>query len=413
LYYQIILFSPTDNTNLNLTLKTTKKPCSLQIKFALAKISKKTSLNKLKRNQKRHNRCLSPNVPKGTQINNIITLKPNNSPNQTSISGSNEFTIEDFGQPWEVTQQTSVPHGITPAGAKPFTEGTNSTGIKLGELIQATGQPWEVTQQTSVPHGTTPADQQLTEGNNSNGIKLGELTSNSQEIISTIQATGQPWEVTQQTSVPRRTTPADQQLTEGNNSNGIKLSELTSNSQEIISTIQATGQPCEVTQQTFAQHGQVSADDQRLNEGNTSTGIKNLLHEFNPAVMIPAGNPTQIYPKPTGNYPQQILKQAYGSSKNFLHEFNPAVMIAAVTPPPIHPKPIQNYQQQILTQSYGTNNHASPAPNRCPTRFSVIPTERPKAVGVPKTRKYSDTNTTHKATMEPGNTVHLPKRYSY
>ena len=66
LYYQIILFSPTDNTNLNLTLKTTKKPCSLQIKFALAKISKKTSLNKLKRNQKRHIRCLSPNVPKGT-----------------------------------------------------------------------------------------------------------------------------------------------------------------------------------------------------------------------------------------------------------------------------------------------------------------------------------------------------------
>ena len=39
----------------------------------------------------------------------------------------------------------------------------------------------EVTQQTSGPHGTTPADQQLTEGNNSNGIKLGEL----------IQTTGQ------------------------------------------------------------------------------------------------------------------------------------------------------------------------------------------------------------------------------
>jgi hypothetical protein len=155
----------------------------------------------------------------------------------------------------------------------------------------------------------------------------------------------------------------------------------------------------------------VSADDQRLNEGNTSTGIKNLLHEFNLAVMIPAGNPTQIYPKPTGNYPQQILKQAYGSSKNFLHEFNPAVMIAAVTPPPIHPKPIQNYQQQILTQSYGTNNHASPAPNRCPTRFSVIPTERPKAVGIPKTRKYSDTNTIYKATKEPENTAQLPNRY--
>ena len=35
-------------------------------------------------------------MPKGTQINNFITLNPNNSTNQTSISGSNEFTIEDF-----------------------------------------------------------------------------------------------------------------------------------------------------------------------------------------------------------------------------------------------------------------------------------------------------------------------------
>jgi hypothetical protein len=55
--------------------------------------------------------------------------------------------------------------------------------------IQATGQPWEVTQQTSVPHGiTTAAVQQLTEGKNSIGIKLGELTSNSQETMPTQQA---------------------------------------------------------------------------------------------------------------------------------------------------------------------------------------------------------------------------------
>ena len=94
--------------------------------------------NNLKRKQKRHNRCQSPNVPKGTQINNFITLKPNNSPNQTSISGSNEFDIEDFGQPWEVTQQTSVPHGTTLADQQ-LIEGNNSNGIKLGELIQATG----------------------------------------------------------------------------------------------------------------------------------------------------------------------------------------------------------------------------------------------------------------------------------
>ena len=59
--------------------------------------------------------------------------------------------IQATGQPWEVTQQTSVPHGTTPADAQQFTEGNNFNGIKLGELIQTTGQPWEVTQQTSTP----------------------------------------------------------------------------------------------------------------------------------------------------------------------------------------------------------------------------------------------------------------------
>ena len=299
--------------------------------------------------------------------------------------------IKATGQPWEVTHQTFVPHRTTPADQQ-FTEGNNSNGIKLGELIQATSQPWEatqqasiqhgnnpadrtgahaqadllpniyghdqhhqisttdfpqptkatgqsweVTQQTFVPHETTPADQQLTEGNNSNGIKLGEL----------IQATGQPWEVTQQTSAPHGTTPADQQLTEENNSNGIKLGELTSNPQEIISTIQATGQPWEVTQQTLAQHGQLSADVQRLIEGNTFTGIKIFFHAINPAVMIPAGNPTPINPKPIENYPQPIFMQSYGpnfhASKNFFHEFNLAAMIPAATSSSIYPKPIKNY----------------------------------------------------------------------
>ena len=115
--------------------------------------------------------------------------------------------------------------------------------------------------------------QQFTEENNPNGIKLGELTSNSQEIISTIQATGHPWEVTQQTSVPHGTTPDDaQQFTKGNNSNGVKLgeSESTSNSQVIISTIQATGQPWEVTQLTSVPHGTTPVDAQQSTEENNS-----------------------------------------------------------------------------------------------------------------------------------------------
>ena len=96
LYYQIILFSPTDHANLNLTLKTTKITCNSLIKLASKKSQKRTCSNKLKQEKKWHNICHSPNVPKGTQINNFITLNPNNSTNQTSISGSNKFTIEDF-----------------------------------------------------------------------------------------------------------------------------------------------------------------------------------------------------------------------------------------------------------------------------------------------------------------------------
>ena len=131
--------------------------------------------------------------------------------------------------------------------------------------------------------------------------------------------------------------------------------------------------------------------------------------------MIPAGTPTPIYPKSIENYPQPIFMQSYGpnshASENFFHEFNPAAMIPAATTPPIYPQPIENYQQQIFTQSCGTNNHATPAPNHWTTRFSVILTKRPKAVGVPTTRKYSDANTIHKVTMEPGNTVKNPNRY--
>ena len=118
LYYQIILFSPTDHAKLNSTLKTTKINCNSQIEIApkTEKSLKKTSSNKLIREQKRHNRCHSPNVPKGTQINEFNTLKPNNSTNQTSISGSHEFTVEDFTS--GALQQIST--GIAPTRSRPI-----------------------------------------------------------------------------------------------------------------------------------------------------------------------------------------------------------------------------------------------------------------------------------------------------
>ena len=52
LYYQIILFSPTDHANLNLTLKTTKITCNSLIKLAPKKSQKRTYSNKLKREKK-------------------------------------------------------------------------------------------------------------------------------------------------------------------------------------------------------------------------------------------------------------------------------------------------------------------------------------------------------------------------
>ena len=116
LYYQIILFSPTDHANLNLTLKPTKITCNSLIKLAPKKSQKRTYSNKLKREKKWYNICHSPNVPKGTQINNFITLNPNNSTNQTSISGSHEFTVEDFTS--GALQQIST--GIAPTRSRPI-----------------------------------------------------------------------------------------------------------------------------------------------------------------------------------------------------------------------------------------------------------------------------------------------------
>jgi hypothetical protein len=270
-----------------------------------------------------------------SKINILLNLPNLNSlTNQNFIAGPNQ-AAEEASQLIPGTEFSI----ITAAPLIELGEST-SNSQEIMPTIQATGQPWEATQQTFVPHGTTPAvAQQFTEGNNSSGIKLGELTSNSQEIMPTIQATGQPWEVTQQTSVPHGTTPAvAQQFTEGNNSSGIKLGELTSNSQEIMPNIQAKGQPWEVTQQTSVPHGTTPAVAQQFTVGTNSIEIK--LGEFT-----------------------------------------------------------SNSQETMPTQQASTH---------C---VSVILTERPKAVGVPKTRKYSDTNTIHKATMEPGNAVKFPNRY--
>jgi hypothetical protein len=167
-------------------------------------ISQNAHIKKLKQKQQRLAKRYLLNTPTGAQMNYFPTFNFKNLTNQTFLAGPQQVN------PTEA--RSEIPTG---------NELASSQAAASAHRIQATGPPWNVTQQTSVPHGASPTDdQQFTEVNNSNEIILGELTSNSQELISTIHATGQPWEVTQQTSVPHGTTPADdQQFTEGNNSN--------------------------------------------------------------------------------------------------------------------------------------------------------------------------------------------------
>ena len=266
LYYQIILFSPTEFSNLNSTKKSKSKSRTVHQKLEIK--SEILHLNKSIKHQQRMNKRHPQEAVQYSEINILLNLPNLNSlTNQNFIAGPNQ-AAEEASQLIPGTEFSIIP-------AAPLIELGESTSNsqEIMSTIRATGQPWEATQQTFVPHGTTSAvAQQFTEGNNSIGTKLGELTSNSQEIMPTIQATGQPWEVTQQTSVPHGTTPAvAQQFTDGNNSIRIKLGELTSNLQEIISTIQATGQPWEVTQQTSVPHGITPAVAQQFTEGNNST----------------------------------------------------------------------------------------------------------------------------------------------
>jgi hypothetical protein len=204
LYYQIILFSPTDNPNLNSSSKTKLQNRQKQSKFAHS--SKMPHIKKLKQKQQRLAKRHPLNASTGAQINHFPTFNFEILANQTFLAGPQQIA------PTEA--RSEIPTG---------NELTSSRAATSAHRIQASGPPWEVTQQTSIPHGTTHADaHQYTKGNNSNGIKLGESesTSNSQVIISTVQDTGQPWKVTQQTSAQHGQLSADaQQFTEGNNYN--------------------------------------------------------------------------------------------------------------------------------------------------------------------------------------------------
>jgi hypothetical protein len=162
LYYQIILFSPTDHPNLNFSSKT--KIQNRQTQSKLSHSSKMPHINKLKQKQQRLAKRHSLNAPTSAQINHFPTFNFKNLTNQTFLAG---------------------PQQVAPTEARPEiptgNEDASSRAAISAHRTQATGPPWEVTQQTSVPHGTTHTDpHQFTEGNNSNEIKLGEseLTSN-------------------------------------------------------------------------------------------------------------------------------------------------------------------------------------------------------------------------------------------
>ena len=390
LYYQIILFSPTDHANLNLALKTTKIICNSLIKLALKKSQKRTFSNKLKREKKRHNRCHSLNVPKGTQINNLITLKLNNSTNQTSISGSNEFTIEDFTS--GILQQISTGNEFTnlfvssdelPAHAQNFLH-----EIKPAVMIPA------VTPTRSRPIENYP--QQIFR--QSYGLNPHATSAANRNFFHEINPAVMIPAVT-----PTRSRPIE-------------------------------NYPQQIFRQSYGP-----------NPHAKSAVNRNLLHEINSAVMIPATNST--HPRLNVNYSQQIFMQPYGSkhhvksaaNRNFLREINHVVIISAAKSQTCNisiqftgscnqsanfinkrshdhandsPHYSQHHQLYLINSEHGDNpsqerlnsvatsslpslteNAMQQAPIWKASSSLFTQVERLKAMGIPKTSKYSDTHT--------------------
>ena len=85
LYYQIILFSPTDNPNLNSSSKTKLQNRQKQSKFAHS--SKMPHAKKLKQKQQRLAKRHPLNAPTGAQINHFPTFNFKNLTDQTFLAG--------------------------------------------------------------------------------------------------------------------------------------------------------------------------------------------------------------------------------------------------------------------------------------------------------------------------------------
>ena len=172
---------------------------------------------------------------------------------------------------------------------------------------------------------------------------------------------------------------------------------------------------------------------------------RNLLHEINSAVMIPATNST--HPRLNGNYSQQIFMQPYGSkhhvksaaNRNFLREINHVVIISAAKSQTCNisiqftgscnqsanfinkrshdhandsPHYSQHHQLYLINSEHGDNpsqerlnsvatsslpslteNAMQQAPIWKASSSLFTQVERLKAMGIPKTSKYSDTHT--------------------
>ena len=168
LYYQIILFSPTEFSNLNSTKKSKSKSRTVHQKLEIK--SEMPHLNKSKKHQQRMNKRHPQEAVQYSEIYNLLNLPNLNSlTNQNFIAGPNQ-AAEEASQLIPGTEFSIIP-------AAPLIELGESTSNsqEIMSTIRATGQPWEATQQTFVPHGTTSAvAQQFTEGTNSIEIKLGE-----------------------------------------------------------------------------------------------------------------------------------------------------------------------------------------------------------------------------------------------
>jgi hypothetical protein len=240
LYYQIILFSPTEFGNLNSNTKS--KPISHTVHQKSKIRSEMPHLNKSKKRQQRMNNRHPQAANQNAESNNLIYLSiPNSLTNQIFIAGPNQAAKEAFqliprtefsfitaaqlelatttGKPREATQQALTHRGIISAGilnisatevpTQQLIDNSVDANVQTNESISlsslmtatATGQVRTATQQVSTSCNNKSADHTGIHAQTETFPIINGLGEHRQDpignLVQLILATGQLWEATQ------------------------------------------------------------------------------------------------------------------------------------------------------------------------------------------------------------------------